>query len=476
MNKKILIGFVLFLFISSSFFIVVSNNYNSLHNNINIKNNNIKIEQPSLTFNNPNKVIDLSSGTILAFNQSIICDSNGLVNIYNLTTGILTKTFVKWTNPDFLTLFCQGKFKYLVYFNPINFYLQACSLYNDTIINIFEIPSDLDPGSNGLKLNAINNVLIYNCIADYSPPSYEHQYIINPYSQKIIKSYSFSYAPNTLSYRNYFGSVVEDNSVSSGYIYYYNNSLYQNLHFTGTLLSNPFITGNDISTTTNYISHISNNCYANFSLSQDTCSKFVSTNPVNNTKYNTVQNLTLDTYYSNNFYLNGTHSDIFDGNIYKTYGSIGYANSHNLYIVDSSTGGNAIIYIYTLTLSYLHINAINHNSQSIDAYFYFNNFYYGLNFTFKIQSFPINFKVLNYSIYSTNNTNILIQKSHYTYHNNLTYYYNYTIIYNSVKPTNANPLNINEYLQPLTYILLILSMAGITIFVIKNNKRMRSVI
>jgi len=138
---------------------------------------------------------------------------------------------------------------------------------------------------------------------------------------------------------------------------------------------------------------------------------------------------------------------------------------------------NAIINYQHFINDILNINAINHNSQSINAYFYYNNiFYYGLNFAIKVQSFPISFRVLNYSIYSINNTNILIQKSHYTYHNNLAYYYNYTIIYNSVKPANANPLNINNYIQPLTYILLILSMAGITIFVIKNNKRMRSVI
>jgi hypothetical protein len=475
MNQKILIGFVIFLFITSGFFIVVSNNSNSLHNNINIKNNNIKVEQPSLTYNKPNKVIPLSTGTILPFNQSIICDSNGLVNIYNLTTGILTKTSVKWTSPSFLTLFCRGKFKYLIYFNPTNIYLQAFSLYNDTITNIFKIPSNTYPGPNGLKLNAINNNLIYNCVVYNNYINQHNQYIINPYNQKIIKSYSFLPESNTASYRNYFGSVV-DNGFSSGYIYYYNNSLYQDLTFTDALLSNPFITENDISTATNYISYISTNCYANFSLSHDTCTKFVSTNPINNRKYNTVQNLELDTYYSNNFYLNNKQSDIFQGVTYKPYGEIGYANSHNLYIINTTTNGNAVIYIYSLTLSYLHINAINHNSQPINAYFYFNNFYYGLNFTFKVQSFPISFRVLNYSVYSTNNTNILIQQSNYTYHNNFTYYYNFTIIYNSVKPTNANPLNINNYIQPLTYIFLILSMAGITLFVVKNNRKMRSVI
>jgi hypothetical protein len=472
MNKKILIGFVIFLFITSGFFIVVSNNYNSLHNNINIKNNNINIEQPSLTFNKPNKVIDLSSGTILAFNQSIICNVNGLINIYNLSTGKLTKTPVKWTHIDYLTLFCRGKYKYLIYVNPTNYYLQSYSLYNDTITTILKAEACCNPNPDEIKLNAINNNLIYNCFIVGNYHKFEHQYIINPYNQKIIKSYSFPYTISSVIYRNYFGSVVGYDGLNTGYIYYYNNSLYQDLHFTGALLSNPFM-----STTTNYISYISHNCYANFSLSEDTCTKFVSTNPVNNTKYNTVQNLPLDTYYSNNFYLNNTHSDIFHDITYKPYGTVGYANSHNLYIVNSTTGGNAVIYIYTLTLSYLHINAENHLSQSEKAYFYYNNkFYYGLNFTFKVQSFPINFRVLNYSIFSTNNTNILIQQSNYTYHNNFTYYYNYTIIYNSVKPTNANPLNINNYIQPLTYILLILSMAGITIFVIKNNKRMRSVI
>jgi hypothetical protein len=474
MNKKILIGFVIFLFITSGFFIIVSNNSNSLHNNINIKNNNINVEQPFLTFNKPNKIIPLSTGTFLPFNQSVICDVNGLINIYNLTTGKLTKTPVKWTHIDFLTLFCRGKYKYLIYFNPTNYYLQYFSLYNKTIANIFKIPANTDPHPNGLKLNAINNVLIYNCVVFTRYENQHHQYIINPYNQKIIKSYCFPYVSNRVSYRNYFGSAVVGCCGSSGYIYYYNNSLHQNKQFTGALICNPFIIGNDISTTTNYISHINNNCYANFSLSEDTCTKFVSAD----TKYNTIQNLPLDTYYSNNFYLNGTHSDIFDGNTYKPYGSAAYSNNHNLYIENSTTGGNVVIYIYSLTLSYLHINAENHLSQSEKAYFYYNNkFYYGLNFTFKVQSFPINFRVLNYSIFSTNNTNILIQQSNYTYHNNFTYYYNYTIIYNSVKPTNANPLNINNYIQPLTYILLILSMIAITVFVIKNNRKMmRSVI
>jgi hypothetical protein len=515
MNKKILIGFVIFLFISSGFFIIVSNNSNSLHNNINIKNNNIKVDQPSLTFSGLNKVINLTK-TVNPYNAvkyslptgstdiklcqngyGIYKNPNGYFYYFNISSGFaINTTTTNGGYNDMNYLYINGNTKYYIWVcgeptSSSTAQFEEMNLNNNVITKITggALTSTNACRSYITKSNLFGDLFFYGiCYEGYVADADYGNILLNVFnlsSQKntyynqnsyVLENDSSCYYYNCLhddfSGNNFIGRFAGQNK--NYFIISYNIYGFQTYYLPGSIS----YAGNSYIFNTSINSFSVNN--ENYLYSHNTCI-YNSIDKINFTTKKVITYPVITTYPDYKF------SELNTINFYYS-GSKIISNSGTYNLSISSPNQilfckilfyyniNAIINYHYFIINILNINAENHLSQSINAYFYYGQFYYGLNFTFEVQSFPITFKALNYSIYSTNNTNILIQQSNYSSIAGNNYYYNYTIIYNSVQPINANPLNINEYLQPLTYILLILSMAGITLFVIKNNKKMKSVI
>jgi hypothetical protein len=511
MNKKIIIAlFFSFLMINGSFFVLYT--LSEAHNsNITNKNINSLIDNKNINSLIDNKTVNSyitekysipTGSTDIKLCQNgygIYKNPNGYVYYFNISSGKsinTTTTNSGYNNMNYL--YINGNTKYYIWVcseptSSTTAQFKEINLNNNIITKITggALPSADDDRSHLTKSNLFGDLLFYGiCYAGVS--------VLDIYGDILLNVFNLSSQTNT--YYTQKSYVLENDS--SCYYYGGLNDNYSGNNFIGRFtqrnqnyfiisynvygFQHYFLKGNIAYAGNSYIFNNSINSFTvnneNYLFSHNTCIY----NSIDKINFTTKKVITysLIPQYPNyrfselnvkNFYYNG--SKIIT-NVEKFNLSISSPNQILFCKTLFYYNINAIINYQYFINNILNINAENHLSQSVKAYFYYNNiFYYGLNFTFKFQSLPINFRVLNYSIFSTNNTNILIQQSNYTYHINFIYYYNYTIIYNSVKPTNANPLNINEYLQPLTYIFLILSMIAITIFVIKNNRKMmRSVI
>jgi len=516
MNKKIIIAlFFSFLMINGSLFALytLSEAHNS-NKNITNKNINSLIDNKTINSLIDNKTIN----SYIAVKYSIpigstdikLCQNgygiyknpHGYVYYFNISSGKSINTTTTHTGYNNMSyLYINGNIKYYIWIcreptSSRTAQFEELNLNNYLITEITggALPSNYIYRSFVLKANLFANYLFYGlCNEGFIAHNICSEILLNVfnlssqtntyYTQKsyVLENnsspcYYFSGLFVNYSGNNFVARFTKGNGQNKNYfIISYNAYGFQHYFLKGNIAyaGNSYIFNNSINSFT-----VNNE---NYLFSHNTCI-YNSIDKINFTTKKVI------TYHLIPQYPNYRFSELNVKNFYYSGAKI-ITNFQNFNLSISKPNQilfckklfyyniNAIINYQYFINDILNINAINHNSQSINAYFYYNNiFYYGLNFAIKVQSFPINFRVLNYSIYSTNNTNILIQKSHYTYHNNLAYYYNYTIIYNSVKPANANPLNINNYIQPLTYIFLILSMGGITVFVIKNNRKMRSVI